>query len=168
MARLIIIRGYPGSGKTAISKLLEKDGHGVFIDHNKILTFITDIVGDDEGLYDDIHKLELSMARKVLGDNKSAIVARGFSTEESIQPYLDIAEEHEAESIIIKLDADINTLKKRVVAPERKNDFNPTIDPMVLISWIKSNPQERIKNEHVVDASPDIEEVLRKTKLIIG
>ena len=57
MVKLIILRGYPGSGKKTIGKALEAEGLGKFVDHNAILTFIANIVGDDEGIYDDIVNL---------------------------------------------------------------------------------------------------------------
>lgn len=70
MNQLILLRGYPGSGKTTIGKLLEKRGVGKFIDHNAILTFISTISGDDDGIYDDIANLEQAIARKLLTANK--------------------------------------------------------------------------------------------------
>lgn len=82
--KLIILRGYPGSGKTTVGKLLEKKNQGVLVDHNAILTFLANIVGDDEGIYEDIHILEKAMARKLLKDKKNVIVARGFSSSDSV------------------------------------------------------------------------------------
>jgi broad-specificity NMP kinase len=73
MNQLIILRGYPGSGKTTVAKLLEREGCGVFIDHNAILTFIAGFTGNDEGIYHEIHALELAMTSKLLRDGKSAI-----------------------------------------------------------------------------------------------
>ena len=49
--KLIILRGYPGSGKTTVGKRLEKQGLGIFIDHNAILTFVASIAGNDTWIY---------------------------------------------------------------------------------------------------------------------
>ena len=63
MQRLTIIRGYPGSGKTTIGKRLEDQKLGIFIDHNRILTFIAQFTTNDDGLYDEISQLELAMTK---------------------------------------------------------------------------------------------------------
>lgn len=160
MLRLIIIRGYPGSGKTTIGRLLEKNGHGVFINHNSILTFLAGIVGDDQGIYDDIYNLELVMSHKLLTEGKSVIMARVFSRTSSLRPYLDVAKAAGAKCIILRLDADASILKKRVAAPERRNDFNQIMDAEALMSYIESFPQEKVNNEFTVDASQDISRVL--------
>lgn len=91
MKELIILRGYPGSGKATIGKILQTDGLGTFIDHNAILTFIANIVGDDNGIYDDIHKLEIALTNKLLEDGTSVIVARGFCSIASMRPYFETA-----------------------------------------------------------------------------
>lgn len=160
MAKLIIIRGYPGSGKTTIGKLLQENGHGIFIDHNSILTFLANIVGDDRGIYEDIHELELSMTNKLLLENKSVIVARGFGANKSIQPYLELATNNNIESTIIRLDAKKDILEERVAAPERKIDFNPTIDAETLNAWINNNPMQDLAVEHIIDASEELNKVL--------
>jgi len=128
MTKLIILRGYPGSGKTTIGKHLQAEGIGKFIDHNAILTFIAGIAGDDEGIYDEIAQLELAMCKKLLVDDSDVIVARGFSGLSSIQAYEAVASELGVTIKILRLNVDRNELIRRVQSPERKLDFNPTID----------------------------------------
>lgn len=158
--RLIILRGYPGSGKTTIGKQLSQRGLGTLIDHNFILTFLANIVGNDDGIYDEIHSLEKAMASKLLKDKKNAIVARGFSSAESVTPYLDVARDMGAEVFIFKLSVSGSNLKLRVVSEERKKDFNPTTNEDVLLTWIRENPLEDIAEEHEINADKSIEEVV--------
>ena len=167
MNQLVIIRGYPGSGKTTLGKRLEDNGYGIFIDHNAILTFIAGIIGNDDGVYDEIHSLELSMARKLLAEGKSAIVARGFSGSTSADPYLRLAEKNQVKVVVIRLEVGIDTLEKRVIAPERKKDFNPTIEPYSLRAWIESSPLEAMSGEIIIDASEDINKVLERAEAVI-
>lgn len=160
MQKLIILRGYPGSGKTTVGKKLAQNGRGLFIDHNSILTFIANIVGNDEGIYEDIHKLEMAMARKVLKDGGSAIVARGFGSAQSVNEYIDLGKVVRAECVVFTLSAPMLVLEKRVQSPERLDDFNPTVSPETLRDWIKGNPLEELSGEHVIDASETLETVL--------
>ena len=157
MTKLIILRGYPGSGKTTIGRRLAEKGAGKFIDHNSILTFIADIAGNDEGIYKDIANLELAIARKLLKERTSVIVARGFSNLESIRAYEDVAIECGAEPIIIRLEVDRATLSKRVGNSERLNDFNPTVTDRALGEWIDSNPIINHPSEKIVDNTQSLE-----------
>jgi shikimate kinase len=152
-SKLIIIRGYPGSGKTTVGKSLALRDVGVFVDHNAILTFMADVVGDDEGIYEEISNLELAMAKKLLADKKNTIVARGFSTKDSVDDYISIAKETQSDVLIFKLVASSQNLRLRVVAQERKTGFNPTTTEEALSSWITDNPLEPIPGEEVIDAN---------------
>ncbi|MEX0748965.1 MAG: AAA family ATPase [Candidatus Saccharimonadales bacterium] len=166
--RLIIIRGYPGSGKTTVGQTLAAHGLGTFIDHNAILTFLANIVGNDEGMYDEIHTLERAMARKLLADGKSAIVARGFSRQSSIDPYLEITKEVGIEAYIFKLNADEVTLKSRVVAEGRKKDFNPTTSEEALSAWMAENLLEAVEDEYDINANESIEHVVNQIVSLLG
>ncbi len=158
--RLIILRGYPGSGKTTIGKSLFERGVGTLIDHNSILTFLADIVGDDNGIYDEIHILEKAMARKLLKDKKNVIVARGFSSSESIFPYISVARDLGAELFIFKLSVSESNLRIRVVSEERKKGFNPTVNEDALMAWVIENPLETVDGEYEVNADKSIEKVV--------
>ncbi len=164
MTRLIILRGYPGSGKTTIGKQLAKHGHGTFIDHNAILNFVADITGDDDGIYEEIGELELAMTVKLLKKGTSVIVARGFSSQESIKKYLNKAT---AEVLIIRLAANESLLAQRVQAPDRSKDFNPTITAEALTSWIKDNPLEDIEDEKIIDAAGSVDVVVEGIEKIL-
>lgn len=159
MTKLIIIRGYPGSGKTTLGKILQGNGYGVFIDHNKILTFVASIVGDDEEIYGDIANLEKAMVRKLLRLGKNVIVARGFSSKDSVKEYQRIAQKISAIPVILRLEVNEQILSERVQSPERRKDFNPTTNSSALNAWIKSNPIEDIATEHLVEADQSASEV---------
>ncbi|HET9173860.1 MAG TPA: AAA family ATPase [Candidatus Saccharimonadales bacterium] len=159
MKKLIILRGYPGSGKTTIGKALEAYGAGTFIDHNALLTYIAGIVGDDNGIYDAIYTLECQLAKKLLSDGAVAIVARGFSRVSRMQPLLDIAETCGASHYVITLDADMTLLEKRILAPERQHDFNPTTTVQSLHDWIAHNQLEPYDGGITIDASRSIKEI---------
>lgn len=159
MTRLTIIRGYPGSGKTTLGKILQDNGFGVFIDHNKILTFVASIAGDDEGIYENIADLEKAIARKLLLLGRDVIVARGFSSQASVASYQKIAQEAHAEHLILRLETSEQVLSARVQSPERRKDFNPTVTPTALSAWIKDNSIEDVAVEYVVNADKSIDEV---------
>ena len=167
MSKLITIRGYPGSGKTSVGKSLEKRGYGVFIDHNLILTFIAKITGDDDGIYDEIHGLELSMTNKLLAKDKTVIAARGFTTAKSVDIYRQVGNNNCVETIVIRLNVSINKLKEIVASPERKLDFNPVINPESLMLWLESNPMEDIPGESIVDATQGLHTVLMSVEALI-
>lgn len=167
-SRIIIVRGYPGSGKTTVGKLLSKKLNDVFIDHNSILTFLAAITGNDEGIYTEIHNLELAMAKKLLAENKNVIVARGFSTSESIAPYQAVACMLGADVFVFRLHVSENNLKSRVMAEERKKDFNPTINETTLLTWIADNPLHDIKGEYRIDADKPIDEVVAQMLSIVS
>lgn len=165
MAQLIILRGYPGSGKTTVGRMLEKQGYGRFIDHNAILDFVAEICGDDDGIYDDIANLEKAMTRKLLQSGHIVIVARGFSSPSSIEPYVHIAQTLEIPAKVVRLHVDHDELAKRVQSPERKEGFNPTTDLKNLSKWIKENPILDYPNEIRVNNIQPIDEIV---KLIIA
>jgi len=160
MSNLIILRGYPGAGKSTIGKALQRSGAGKFIDHNAILTFVANIAGDDSGIYDDIANLELSIARKLLKSNTSAIAARGFSSLESIKPYEDLAKELGATVCIFRIDVNYEELAKRVQGIDRSDRLNPTTNPELLEKWISDNPLIDHKDETIVDNTRSIGEVV--------
>lgn len=167
MKTLVLIRGYPGSGKTTVGKALQEEGVGRFIDHNAILTFIASIVGNDEGIYEEIHVLEKSMTKKLLAQGDTAIVARGFSNSQRISEYYLIAKELNARFYAFTLKADINILEHRVQAPERRSDFNPTTTPNALLRWVDGNPLEKYEGEIILDASEQVEVIVKKIKQLL-
>lgn len=167
MKKLILIRGYPGSGKTTLGKALQEDGVGIFVDHNAILNFIASIVGNDDGIYEEIHSLEKSMTKKLLSERDTAIVARGFSKASRIEEYLYIAQEFNAKVYIFTLQADMSILEKRVQSDERKMDLNPTITPEALHAWIQNNKLEKFKGEVSIDSSVSVEKVVGKIKQLL-
>ena len=161
MTQLIVLRGYPGSGKTTVGKQLHAIGLGEFIDHNAILTFVAGIAGDDEGIYGEIAQLELGICKKLLREGKSVIVARGFSSVSSIKQYEDVAEELSIKSRIIRLDVSEQELINRVQSPERKLDFNPTIDKAHALSWMEHNPIEVHAKEVLINNEKPLDDVIK-------
>ena len=155
--KLILLRGYPGSGKTTVGKELESRGVGKFIDHNSILTFVAGIAGNDDGIYDEIANLELAITKKLLGEGKSVIVARGFSRLAQIAVYETVAQALDIKSLIIRLDVGQEELFKRVQSSERQLDFNPTTDEVAALAWMKENPLENHSEEVVIDNNQPLE-----------
>ena len=167
MTKLIIIRGYPGSGKTTIGKWLEAEQIGKFIDHNAILTFIAEIAGDDEGIYNEIAQLELAVCKKLIAKDENVIVARGFSSLASVRPYETVANEVGVETKILRLDVGKDELVRRVQNPERKLDFNPTVDKAHALSWMANNPIQHHADEIVIDNSASADETVAKIKTVL-
>jgi shikimate kinase len=168
MTKLIILRGYPGAGKSTIGKALQVRGAGKFIDHNAILTFVANIAGDDSGIYDEIASLELSIARKLLKAGVSPISARGFSSLESIKPYEALAAEAGAEIRIIRIDVNYEELAKRVQGPERTDRLSQTTNPELLEKWISENPLIDHPEETVIDNTRSIGEVVSDVLLRVN
>ena len=159
--KLIILRGYPGSGKTTVGKRLEKQGLGIFIDHNAILTFVANIAGNDTGIYYEIAQLEKAICKKLLNEGSTVIVARGFSELKSIKEYEDIARANNIPWYIFRLNVPIETLSERVQSPERKQDFNPTITIQSLINWVTQKPLQPHAAEHIIDNTNNVKTTLR-------
>jgi shikimate kinase len=167
MTKLIILRGYPGSGKTTIGKRMQAEEIGKFIDHNAILTFLAQITGDDEGIYDEIAQLELAISKKLLAEGNVVIIARGFSSLSSMQTYEAAAGELGVVIKILRLNVDKDELVRRVQSPERKLDFNPTIDEAHAVEWMNNNPMQDHPSEIIVDNSAPVDEVIDKIKAIL-
>jgi adenylate kinase family enzyme len=166
--KLIVIRGYPGSGKSTLGRRLQKEGYGVFIDHNELLNQIVQFTGDDEGIYDDIVQLELALVRKLLDDGKDVIVARGFTTEGGVVDYLHLAEEAGAGHIVLHLDGPEELLGKRVLSPSRKDDYTPISTPEQLHAWMAEHPMEQIENEVKIDVAQPFDQMLQEVEKAIG
>lgn len=167
--KMIIIRGYPGSGKTTTGRYLERRGLGTFIDHNAILNYLAGMVGgNDDGIYDEIHSLEKAMAHKLINDGKNAIVARGFGSLDSIAPYLQVADKAGVEAYIFRLDVSESNLKQRVTSEERQGDLNTTLDAAALLRWMASHPMQPIDGERIIDANQPIESVLEQIKTTLS
>lgn len=168
MMKLIVLRGYPGSGKSTLGRRLQKEGYGVFIDHNELLNKIVEITGDDKNIYDDIVRLELALVRKLLNEGKDVIVARGFSTEGGVADYLQLAEEAGASHIVLHLDGPEELLGKRVLSPTRKDDYTPISTPEQLRDWIAEHPMEQISSEVKIDVAQPFDQMLQEVEKGIG
>lgn len=158
--KLIILRGYPGSGKTTVGKGLESHGVGKFIDHNSILNFVAGIAGNDDGIYNEISNLELAIAKKLLSEGESVIVARGFSKLAQIAVYEVAAEDLDIKSLVVRLEVSRDELLQRVQSPERKFDFNPTTNEAASSEWMDKNPLEDHPSEVVIDNNRPLEDSL--------
>ena len=162
MKRLIILRGYPGSGKTTVGKIFASKGYGIFIDHNAILTFIASYTENDVGIYDQINQLEMSMTKKLLQDGKSVIIARGFGKRSSMEGYMEAALLTSSKIDVVRLEVSSDKLALRVQSPDRTADFNPTKTPAALNKWMAINPLEDRHEDIVIDAGIKIEQVIQE------
>jgi shikimate kinase len=166
--KLILLRGYPGSGKTTIGKELENRGVGTFIDHNSILTFVAGIAGNDEGIYDEIANLELAIAKKLLSEGESVIVARGFTKLAQLAVYEAMADSIRTKKIVVRLDVDRNELLERVQSPERKLDFNPTTTESAADEWMNENPMESHPNEAIIDNNQPMHNTVNAIETLVA
>lgn len=104
MAKLIIIRGIPGSGKSTFAKQLMKH-----YPKNEIEHFESDQFFMDNGVYKfDFQKLPtahlvcLRNTQDALLNDKTVIVSNTFTTRKEMKPYLKFAEENNIETIIYR------------------------------------------------------------------
>lgn len=162
MPELIIVRGYPGVGKTTFSKALAKQNHFTFIDHNDILNGITKYTANDNYIYKDIHSLELAMTKKLLHDGKSVIIARGFSKKSDFVPYIEYVKNSKTKYKVVRLEISIEVLIERVKSPYRDEDFKPIKSTPGLRKWIASNPIEDYEDEVILDATQPIADMITK------
>ena len=166
--KLILLRGYPGSGKTTIGKELESHGVGKFIDHNSILTFVAGIAGNDDGIYDEIANLELAISKKLLSEGESVIVARGFSKLAQIAVYEAAAESLDIKSLVVRLEVSREELLQRVQSPERQLDFNPTTNEEAANDWMNQNPIEDHPDEIVIDNNQPFKESVAEIEELLA
>lgn len=159
--KLIILRGYPGSGKSTLGRRLQHEGCGVFIDHNELLNKIVEFTGDDQGIYDDIVQLELAMVRKLLLAGKDVIVARGFSSKAGVDNYLKLAEETGASQVIIRLDGPQELLVQRLQSPSRYDEYTPISTAEQLREWSTTHPMDPVENEVCIDIAQPFEQMLQ-------
>lgn len=160
MQKLIIIRGYPGSGKSTVSKKLVESAGLELVDHNHLLNLIRPFNGGtDEGIYEEVHSLELAIARSWLRKGKSVVVARGFASAASLSPYLAMAESEKVTPLVVTLEVPHNILAERVTSPERlENGFATT--PEYLNAWIASHPMEPIEGEYRLNGEQSPEDLV--------
>jgi shikimate kinase len=166
--KLILLRGYPGSGKTTVGKELESHGVGKFIDHNSILTFVAGIGGNDDGIYDEIANLELAITKKLLGEGESVIVARGFSKLAQIAVYEAVAQSLDITSLVVRLEVNREELLQRVQSPERQHDFNPTTTEATATDWMNENPIEDHSDEVVIDNNQSLEAAVAEIEELVA
>lgn len=161
MPELIIIRGYPGSGKTTLGRYLQNQNSGIFVDHHIILNAVSKIVPDDAGLTSAISYLELSITGKMLKDNKNVIIARGFNSTHQVEPYIKLAKSKQAAVLIFHLEVPVAELSRRVVATERANNTMAITKPSDLKAWIKDHPFDNIDGEIALDGLQPIKEIAK-------
>ena len=151
--QLIILRGYPASGKSAVGLKLQMNGKGTFLDHNYIVNAVCTMTDDDQGLYEAIRALEFEMTRKMLADGKSVIVARGFHKVSHMEPYLEIASQEQVPVTVVRLEPAHEVLKDRV--GNRQYNTMAIQDAKALEEYIKEHPMEGLDDEHIVDTGGD-------------
>lgn len=166
--KLILLRGYPGSGKTTVGKELEHHGVGKFIDHNSILTFVAEIAGNDEGIYDEIATLELAISKKLLSEGGSVIVARGFSKLAQLAVYEAVAASLDIKTLVVRLEVNREELLQRVQSPERKLDFNPTTNEAAAKNWMDGNPIEDHPDEFIIDNNQPLEDAVAEIEALVA
>lgn len=166
--KLIIIRGYPGSGKSTLGRRLCKEGYGKFIDHNELLNKIVEFTGDDKDIYDDIVRLELALVRKLLTEGKDVIVARGFASEAGVSDYVQLAEEAGASHVVLHLDGQEDLLAQRILSQSHKDDYTPIETPERLHVWMAEHPMEQIENEVKISISQPFDQMLKEVEQSLG
>lgn len=168
MPVLIVVRGYPSVGKTTVGRMLAHKGAGRFIDHNQIINTICSMVGDDEGIYEEIHRFELALTEKVLEDGYSAIVGRGFTKKLSLEPYRDLAKQMKAKFVVIRLIGKLDTLKQRVRGSDRFQNQLSINSPQELMQWIERFPMEDYPGEHIIGVEKAPEHVVLEIQEVVS
>lgn len=102
----------------------------------------------------------INLCQNLLSEDKQVIAARGFSKVSSIDEYAGVARDLGADYKVIRIEADESELMIRVQSPERKADFNPTIDKAHAIAWMSENPLEEYEGELKVNNQRPVAETV--------
>lgn len=145
--KLIILRGYPGSGKTTVGRLFAQQGLGSFIDHNAVLNKLVGRDGTDDGRYEEIHQQEQVLTRQALQVGQDTLIARGFTIRSQVEPYLKLAEETGASVHVFRLEVPSAVLAERVTADSRSMDAMSLKTPKELGEWMAAHPMEPLQQE---------------------
>jgi predicted kinase len=162
--KLLLLRGYPGAGKTTLGKRLEEDGLGKLIDTNYMLSCVDKLVDDayrSFEIYDQLIILEKTIMTQLLGDGKNVIVARGFSGVDAVRDYSELAEAAGAQTYVVRLDAPKDELAKRVTAPDRKENHSFLTTPELFEEWMGQHTVDPLEEELVVDTTKPIDDCLK-------
>jgi hypothetical protein len=68
---------------------------------------------------------------------------------------------------IFRLHVDKDEIVRRVQSPERKLDFNPTVDEVQAVRWMNDNPIQDHPDEITIDNAIPVDEVVGKIKTVL-
>ena len=160
MNHLIVLRGYPASGKSTVGRELEALGAGTFIDHNYLMSVVSAMAGEDDGIYAELSRLELAMARKHLSEEKSAILDGTYATKESLMPLAALVESTLIPLVVFRLDAPLEVLRRRNAELGEEG-----MAPELLDRWLAEHPYQPWYGEHIMEAEGDAAALARTIML---
>jgi predicted kinase len=169
--KLILLRGYPGAGKTTLGKRLEESGFGKLIDTNYMLSCVDELVDDayrSLEIYDQLIILEKTIMTQLLSDGKNVIVARGFSGVDAVRDYSELAETAGAETYVVRLDTPKAELAERVTAPDRKQNYSFLTTPEQFEEWMDQHTVDPCEGELVIDTTKAIDDCLKDVVEFVG
>lgn len=134
MARLHLICGLPGSGKTTLARRLEEKGTGLRLapdDWMLALGF---------NLYDGtsrerVEKLQWTLAQRLLAEGVSVVLENGFWSKEERDSFRSAADALGAQTRLHYLAVPIDELERRIMARNREVPAEAVVNPDDIREW---------------------------------
>lgn len=150
MNHLIVLRGYPASGKSTLGRELQRLGAGTFIDHNYLMKVVRAMAGEGDLIHQELNRLEMVMALQHLEKGESAILDGTYTTTASLMPLTALIEDTLTPMVVFRLDVSRESLLRRVVTPDREEEMPEFSSPELLDRWLAEHPYQPWYGEHII------------------
>lgn len=146
MARLILMCGLPGSGKTTVARRLAEELDAIRLSPDEWLRALG-FGGTDEEARDRVERLQWRLAQRLLQVGQTAILESGFWSRSERDAFRLRAQELGAAVELRFLDASVDDLWERVQARNRDatEDFKVTREELELwASWFEMPDEDEL------------------------